>query len=121
MMFVASFDERSESFDGSPQPLAEESIAKTSTLNNIALSYPARGARSPQCTQRSRGGTEEAGAGGGRPGGRRLAGGGLGGLTKRFREQPSRGGGCQRARCCSRREVRRRGSGSVSVAMGPAD
>eukprot|EP00964_Phaeocystis_antarctica_P098618 scaffold64618_cov54-Phaeocystis_antarctica.AAC.3 len=68
-MFVDSFDGRSESFDGSPQPLAVESIAKTSTLNNIALSYPARGARSPQCTQRSRGGAEEAGAGGGRPGG----------------------------------------------------
>ena len=38
MMFVDSFDKRSESFDGSPQPLAEESIAKTSTLNSIALS-----------------------------------------------------------------------------------
>ena len=39
MMFVNSFDSRSESSDGSPQPSAEESIAKrTSTLNIIALS-----------------------------------------------------------------------------------
>ena len=41
---------------------------------------------------------QEAGAGGGRPRGRRLAGGGPGGLTKGFREQPSRVGRCQRAR-----------------------
>ena len=36
MMFVDSFDKRGESFDGSPQPLAEESIARTS--NRLELS-----------------------------------------------------------------------------------
>ena len=34
VMFDDSFDERSELF-GSPQPLAEESIARTSTLNIV--------------------------------------------------------------------------------------
>ena len=88
MMFVDSFDKRSESFDGSPQPLAEESIAKTSTLNNIALSCRG-GLVRLQCTQRRRGGAEEAREheAGWREAGRRWA-----GWVKRFREQPSRGG-----------------------------
>tara|TARA_B100000795_G_scaffold233146_1_gene191723 strand:- start:123 stop:308 length:186 start_codon:yes stop_codon:yes gene_type:complete len=61
-MFVDSFDERSESFDGSPQPLAEESIVKTSTLN-IALSYSCQGGSFDQGTVQQEGGSRRREAG----------------------------------------------------------
>ena len=96
----------------SPQPLAVESIAKRTSTLNIALSCR-RGARS-QCTQQRRCIRRRERAAGGRgwqEAGRRC---GPGGLTKGFWEQPSRGGRCQRARCCGRRVRCGGGSGSVT-------
>ena len=95
-MFDDSFDERSELF-GSPQPLAEESIARTSTLNSIALSCQGGSFASMHSAAEA---LQEVGAGGGRPGGqwqeasRRWA----GWVNQRVQVAAEPGGRCQRAR-----------------------
>ena len=88
-MFVDSFDERSGSCDGSPQPLAEESIVKTSARLELIICtlVPAtqcrliRSYRVQLTGHKLSRGTVQAGAGGRRLerdgrrlGGRRLAG-----------------------------------------------